>query len=99
MSKEIIAAPTLEAKGVAQLSIESVKQSFFEHMTPLEMMLLMYRIEEDLMCSSITDEDTTYRGEIKVFFTSLGKLIIGLKNNQNPNGINLIELICRENID
>lgn len=99
MSESITNAPTLEAKGVKQLSIESVKQSFFEHMTPLEMMLLMYRIEEDLMCSSITDEDNTYRGKIKVFFTSLGKLIIGLKNNQNPNGINLVELICRENID
>ena len=94
ITKEVTA---LEAKGVAQLSIESVKQSFFEHMTPLEMMLLMYRIEEDLMCSSITDEDTTYRGEIKVFFTSLGKLIVGLKKNTNPSEINFVELICGKN--
>lgn len=96
MSKE---STTQDTKPIESVSLENVKESFFEHMTPLEMMLLIDKMKYDLLCSSLTDDDTMYRGEINVFFTSLGKLIIGLKNNKNPSKINLIELICNKNID
>ena len=95
MSKSNAKSETLAAKESGVLTIEVVKQSLFENMTPLEMMLLMYRIESDLLCSSITDDDTMYRNEIKLFFMTMTKNVIGLKNNTNPNAINIPELICQ----
>jgi hypothetical protein len=88
--------PTLRAKKSTQVSINNLKSEVFADMTPLEMMIVLNKMQEDLLCSSITDEDTMYRNEIVVFSRAVTKMIIALKNNLNPKNISVIELICGE---
>ncbi len=94
MTKSNAPVEVLEAKKSTKVSIQNLKEEVFAHMTPLEMMLVLNKMQEDLLCSSITDEDTMYRNEIVVFSKAVTKMIIALKNNMNPKSIHVIELIC-----
>lgn len=90
------AEPTLQAKESAQVSINNLKAEVFADLTPIEMLSVLNKMQEDLLCSSITDEDTMYRNEIVVFSRAVTKMVIALKNNMNPKSIHVIELICGE---
>ena len=94
MTKQIEQVEVLEAKKSTKVSIQNLKEEVFAHMTPLEMMLVLSRMQEDLLCSSITDEDTMYRNEIVIFSKAVTKMIIALKNNMNPKNVHVMELIC-----
>ena len=94
MTKSNAPVEVLETQNSTQVSIQNLKEEVFADMTPLEMMLVLSRMQEDLLCSSITDEDTMYRNEIVIFSKAVTKMIIALKNNMNPKNVHVMELIC-----
>ena len=94
MSKSTTTAePTLQAKESAQVSINNLKAEVFLDLTAIEMLSVLNKMQEDLLCSPITDDDTLYRNEIIVFVRAVTKMIIALKNNLNPKNIHVAELI------
>jgi uncharacterized protein (DUF1015 family) len=85
----------LEAKTVSKnFSIQSFKKEIFSEMTALEMVVVLNKMQEDLLCSQITDEDTHYRNEIVVLSRNLTKMILGIHKELQPNKIHVFELIC-----
>lgn len=89
------AESTFKSKVTAKVSIQNLREEVFLDMTPLEMLIVLNKMQEDLLCSDIS-EDTLYRNEIVYFSKAVTKMIIALKNNLNPKNINVIELICAD---
>ncbi|UOX32430.1 hypothetical protein LXD69_10235 [Flavobacterium sediminilitoris] len=76
------------------LTLEIVKEQVFNEMTPLEMLLVLNKMSEDLLCSSITDEDTLYRNEIVVFQRNITKGILSIHKGLQPNSIHILQTVC-----
>ena len=85
MTKQIDTVEVLEAKKSTPFTLEILKSIIFDEMTPLEMLIVLNKMCEDLLCSSVTDEDAMYRNEIVVFQRNITKMILSIQKNRNPN--------------
>ena len=94
MTNTIAPVEVLEAKKSTPFTLEILKSIIFDEMTPLEMLIVLNKTCEDLLCSSVTDEDAMYRNEIVVFQRNITKMILSIQKNRNPNQIHVMELIC-----
>lgn len=86
-------AATLPEVKTAPLTLSVLKEFLFNEMTPLEMLMVLNKMCEDLLCSDYA-EDTMYRNEIIVFQRNITKTILSVQKNLPPNNIHVLELMC-----